>query len=209
MNPGVRANFLPDRRFVKLRPALQEYLGEIARNITPHNFVSLCEDSVLPLIQDVFDRVSADEGSIWILDPEKENLVVSYNSGPNASEIVGFKQPLAKGIVSMVVASEQAVVENQVHKNAQHSALLDHRIGKLTHAMIVVPLYFLHRVRGVISCVQLLDIPKRGDKAEPVAQTKKPPGFSSKDLRLLQTASSLIRDLIDYRLLGTATGWNR
>ena len=33
--------------------------------------------------------------------------MIAYNSGPDAETIFGFKQPLTRGIVSMVAAVEQ------------------------------------------------------------------------------------------------------
>jgi hypothetical protein len=105
------------------------------------------------------------------------------------------------------VASENAFVENQVYKNAKHDATLDERLHKTTYAMIAVPLYFLNQVRGVVTCVQLLDVLVEEGQAAPVERT--PTGFSPSDLNAVQTTAAVVRDLIDYRLLGTAVGWNR
>jgi hypothetical protein len=73
--------------------------------------------------------------------------------------------------------------------------------------MIAAPLYFLNEVRGVISCVQLLDVEIHDGKAAPTGDT--PPGFGPIELNAIQTIAAVVRDLIDYRLLGTAVGWNR
>jgi hypothetical protein len=73
--------------------------------------------------------------------------------------------------------------------------------------MIAVPLYFLNEVRGVISCVQLQDTEERDGKLVAVGPT--PAGFSPPELNAIQTIAAVVRDLIDYRLLGTAVGWNR
>jgi hypothetical protein len=73
--------------------------------------------------------------------------------------------------------------------------------------MVAVPLYFLNEVRGVISCVQLQDVDIRDGKA--VAKGEKPAGFGPPELNTIQTIAAVVRDLIDYRLLGTAVGWNR
>src|SRR3954466_4451805 len=108
MKPATRANFLPEPRFVPLRPALQEHLSKLGAAVTPDHFLSICDEMVLKILQESFARISADEGSIWLLDPAKENLVVAYNSGPNSEKIMGFKQPTSKGIISLVVASEHA-----------------------------------------------------------------------------------------------------
>jgi hypothetical protein len=73
--------------------------------------------------------------------------------------------------------------------------------------MIAVPLYFLKQVRGVISCVQLFDVLVQ--QGEPVPAGKTPQGFKPEHLIAVQTAAAVIRELIDYRLLGTAVGWLR
>jgi len=178
MNP--RANFLPEPRFLPLRPALQEHLAKVGEAISPVNFLSICDEVLLKLLRDTFERILADEGSICLLDHEKKCLVATYNSGPNSEKIVGFTNPLSEGIISLVVASEQAFIENQVYKNKSHSATLNKKIGRTTYAMIAVPFYFLNQVRGVISCVQLFDVLIEEGEAAPVGKT--PPGFGPRDL---------------------------
>ena len=204
---ATRANFLPEQRFVPLRPALQEHLSKLGVAVTPENFLSICDEMLLKLLKETFERIGANEGSIWLLDQAKEHLVVAFNSGPNTAKIMGFRQPVSKGIVSLVVASEHAFVENQVYKNTKHSKALDEKLHKTTYAMIAVPLYFLNEVRGVISCVQLLDVEVRDGQAEATGET--PRGFGPPELNAIQTMAAVVRDLIDYRLLGTAVGWNR
>jgi hypothetical protein len=207
MNTTSRANFLPEPRILPLLPTLQEHLTKVGSAITPENFLSICDELILKVLRETFERIAADEGSIWLLDQEKKFLVAAYNNGPNAEKIVGFRHPLSEGIISLVAASENAFVENQVYKNKSHSATLNKKLGRTTYAMIAVPFYFLNQVRGVISCVQLLDVLVQEGQAAPVGRT--PPGFSPRDLNAVQTTSAVVRDLIDYRLLGTAIGWNR
>lgn len=203
----TRANFLPEPRFVPLRPALQEHLSKLGAAVRPENFLSICDEMLLKLLKESFQRIQADEGSIWLLDAEKQNLIATYNSGSRSEEIVGFKQPITRGIISLVVASEHPFVENNVYKNDKQDKSLDKKLGKLTYAMIAVPLYFLNEVRGVISCVQLQDFKMEEGKVVPQEPT--PPGFRPPELDTVQTMAAVVRDLIDYRLLGTAIGWNR
>jgi hypothetical protein len=80
---ATRANFLPEPRFVPLRPALQEHLSKLGAAVTPENFLSVCDEMLLKLLKETFARIGADEGSIWLLDQEKQHLVVAHNSGPN------------------------------------------------------------------------------------------------------------------------------
>jgi hypothetical protein len=97
----------------------------------------------------------------------------------------------------MVLASEQPFLENEVHKNASQSKLLDSRLKVQTHAMIAVPFHFVHACRGVISCVQL----KRS------AADADPAGFRPEHLAAVQRSSALLSQLIEYHLLSRAVGW--
>ncbi len=207
MSTTSRANFLAHERFVALRPTLQEHLASMARGITPTNFLSLCDGLVLSLLHDSFRQIGASEGSIWLLDPEKEHLVVAHNSGPDAAKIIGFKQPVSEGIVSMVVATEQGFAENEVYRNKKHSPTLDRTLGKTTYAMVVVPFYLLGQVRGVISCVQLLNV--RYETGAAVPTENLPGGFAPEHMGVVQRTASIMTDLLDYRLLKAAVGWGR
>jgi hypothetical protein len=55
--------------------------------------------------------------------------------------------------------------------------------------------------------VQLFDVLM--ERGEPMPAGKTPEGFKPPHLVAIQTAAAVIKDLIDYRLLGTAVGWNR
>ena len=72
MNTTSRANFLPEQRFLPLRPALQEHLTKVGQAISPENFLSICDEMLLKVLRETFERISADEGSIWLLDQERK-----------------------------------------------------------------------------------------------------------------------------------------
>jgi hypothetical protein len=199
-----RLNLVPNQRLLDARPALQEHLNRIGQSINPENFASLIDPVILGLLNDSFRRVGAQEGSVWILDGTREFLVNTYNSGPNASKIVGFRQPIREGIISMVVATEHGFVENDVYRNVNHSKLLDNQLGMVTYAMIAVPFYFLSACRGVVSCVQLCQAKKEGSELVPLEPL--PPGFGFESLSPMQQVSSIIRDLLDLRMMQSAFG---
>jgi hypothetical protein len=201
-----RVNFLPDERFLHLRSALKERLQKMADILTPESLPGIFDLQIETVLRDAFDRVGADEGSVWLLDPQKENLVIAYNTGAHASEIVGFKQPVGSGIVSTSLASEQGFAENEVYRHELHSRLLDDRLHLTTYAMIVVPFYFLSACRGVISCVQLFNVRRGAGEPVPVGQV--PVGFDMEQLSVVKRASLIISDLIDYRLLRVTVGWD-
>jgi hypothetical protein len=149
---NVRPNFLPNQQFVSLAPVLQEHLGRIAASITPENFAGLCGPQIRRILEKAFAEARADAGSIWIVDAQRENLVVSLNMGADADKLIGFRQPVRSGIVSMVLANEHGFLENQVYKNAAHSRSVDDYLHTTTFAMVAAPFYLLGACRGVNCC---------------------------------------------------------
>jgi hypothetical protein len=203
----IRPNFLPNERFLELRSILRDHLQRIGATITPETFPGICDDLIWWLLKDSFRRAGADEGSVWIVDSDLKHLVIAYNSGPKAGEMIGFRQSLQEGIVSLVFANEQSFVETEVYRNAQHSGKLDQKLSVTTYAMIVVPFYFLNECRGVISCVKLMEATTSAGKLLPKGPV--PGDFDLNDLSTIQNVALIIRDLIDYRLLKTTVAWKQ
>ncbi len=140
----------------------------------------------LPALESAFARVRADEGTLWLLDEEQAHLVPAWNSGPDAASFVGrFRQPLSRGLVSLVCIGGQPLCENDVSRNTRQDASLDRQLGKLTCAMIAVPLRVRGEIRGVVSCVKL----KARDAAGP-----DPAGFTAEDLQTVSGAAEAAGD---------------
>jgi len=195
----ARLNLLPDPAFAQLKTALADRLEKMAATIHAEQFSALLDPLMRQTIERGFGDAGAHEGTVWLLDEAAEHLVPAFNTGPDAAQLVGkFKQPLNSGLICMVFASEQPFIENEVHKNASQSKLLDSRLKVRTHAMIALPFHFIHACRGVISCVQLK---RNGSDLEP-------PGFRPDHLTRLQRATALLAQLIEFRLLSQATGWS-
>jgi hypothetical protein len=195
----ARLNILPDPAFVDLRPLLSQRLGRIGDSIYPGQFSSLLDPLMREELQHGFREARADEGTVWLLDESRKNLVPGFNSGPRCGDLVGkFKQPLNAGLICMVFAGEQPFLENEVGRNSQQSKLLDTLLDTRTCAMIAVPFYFLQACRGVISCVQL---------QPPGSARPEPTGFRAEDLACVQRTSALLSELIEFRLLSRTVGW--
>jgi hypothetical protein len=195
-----RLNWRPDPAFDHLKPALLERMSQLGDAIHAAQFESLLD----PLLRQIFERGFADakahEGTVWLVDDAGEFLEPAFNSGPHAEKIVGqFKQHLGSGLISMVFATEQPFVDNDVSGNARQSKLLDATLGVQTRALIAVPFHFLNACRGVVSCVQLTP----ADKNAPA-----PRGFLPAHLAEVQRAAALAAQLIEYRLLSRAVGWD-
>ena len=193
-----RLNLLPDPAFAALKPALAARMATLGAEIQAAQLAHLLDPLLRKILQQGFTEAGAHEGTVWLVDATGEFLVPAYNTGPHATEMVGkFKQPLSAGLISMVFATEQPFLENEVSQNAQQSKLLDSQLQVQTHALIAVPFYLLDACRGVVSCVQL--------KA---AGAVDPPGFRPEHLASVQAAAALLARLIEYRLLSRTVGWD-
>ncbi len=121
-----------------------------------------------------FREIGADEGTLWLLDEPQAHLVPRWNSGPEAARFVNsYRQPLERGLISLVCISEQSLCENQVYRNDTQDPTLDRKLGKRTCSMIAVPVRHCGAIRGVVSCVKL----RSRDDHE-----SDPPGFTLSDL---------------------------
>jgi hypothetical protein len=193
-----RLNLLPDPTFEGLRATLAARMTRLGAEIHAEQFAHLLDPLLRKILERGFAEAGAHEGTVWLVDAAGESLVPAFNTGPNAQEMVGkFKQPLSAGLISMVFATEQSFVENEVGRNAQQSKLLDSQLKIRTHALIAVPFHFLNACRGVVSCVQL----KKSGASDPA-------GFLPENLASVQAATALLTQLIEYRLLSRTVGWN-
>lgn len=200
MSMTERCVILPDARFVSLKAALGERLNAVAATIRPENFASLLDTLMLDVLQRGFAEATAHEGSIWLLDAGGSYLVPAWNNGAKAAEFVcRHRQPLDRGLISMVFASEQPFVENEVYRNQQFDPEVDLKLKLRTCALIEVPFYFLKACRGVISCVQVKAL---GDNVPD------PPGFSPPHLAAVQRTATMLSRLLELRLLGSTVGWD-
>jgi hypothetical protein len=193
----MRLNLQPDARFSPLREALHERIREAAQSIDASTFYDVFDPLMRLTAQDAFDSVGADEGTIWLADSKEENLVPSYNSGSRALSFVNqFRQPLARGLISLVFRNGQSFCENEVYRNAKQDPTLDKRLEVLTCGMIAVPFYFALEVRGIISCVKL--------KANEDAPD--PSGFSPESIHRIERVAAVLGRMLDLSLVGTTVG---
>jgi hypothetical protein len=193
-----RLTVLSDDRLTAVRPIISERLKETAMRVGGEVFEEFFDDTMRALLHDGLNRIDAHEGTVWMLDATRSFLVPRFNTGKKAAEFVGhFRQSLSSGMISMVVATEQPICENEVHKNQQQDKRLDQKLGLLTCAMIAIPFYFEGEMRGVISGVRL----KPAD-----GLVEDPAGFSFENLNALQLTASVLSRMIDHRLLSLVLG---
>lgn len=189
-----RTKLLRNPEMVQLGGELATHLDAWIESSTPQSLAGLLDEVSLDLLRDAFIDVGGCEGTVWLADRTRENLVAVYNSGSDAEQLVGFEQPVGSGIISLVFTQQQPYCENDISASPGHDDTLDKKIEKRTQAMIAVPFYFGYGLRGAISCVQLDDNPNGAT------------GYSSNDVQTLVRASNIVERLINDSLLSSALG---
>ncbi len=186
-----------ERRLPELRSLLHARLRDAAEAIAQSR-TDPFDTVTYEVLLDGLRQTTADEGTVWLLDEARAHLIPRLNTGPRASEFVGrFRQSLRSGMISMVVATEQPICENEVHRNQQADRSLDRELGLETCAMIAVPFSYASEVRGVITGVRLKPADHTGDE---------PPGFTMKNLQQLQRTAGVLSRLVEHRLLTAILG---
>ena len=188
-----RLTILPDPRVEPLAAGVQARLAQIAGLINADNFADLLTPLATALLLDAFERVSAHEGTVWLADLANRCLVPAFNNGPDAAELRRHRQPLDRGLVSMVFANEQPFVMNR-DRTGMDPTLMEKLKQRIT-SQLIVPLYFLGECRGVVSCVQIA----RGDEPEAA-------GFEAEALQPVKRAADALRVIIDSVCLARTVG---
>jgi hypothetical protein len=192
-----RLTVLTDDRLDSLRPVIDARVKAAAELVAEGSFEEFFDRMMRAQLVEALVSAQAHEGTVWLLDNTGSFLVPRFNSGPNAGNFVGsFRQSLRSGMISMVVATEQPICENEVHKNQQQDKTLDTKLQTVTCSMLAVPFYFAGELRGVISAVQLRDN----------SESPEPPGFTADNMCTLQLAASVLSRMIEYQLVSLALG---
>jgi hypothetical protein len=160
-----------------------------------------CMDAdMVDRIMSGFAELGATEAAIWLRDAAGDHLVPVFNNTPTLESLVGvYRQPLDRGIISMVLAIQSAVIERDVYKNPQHDSTVDRQLGQVTVHMMAVPLYFAGDSRGVISAVRL--------RSAGTDEDSDPPPFEETHLESLKKSARELGQSLDRSLTELSTEW--
>jgi DNA-directed RNA polymerase specialized sigma24 family protein len=122
--------------------------------LQPSEAVGLIPQTLLDSFADGLEHMAADGGTLWLLCPGSAALEAVCN--PLEPEIAGKRQPLASGIVSLVLATGESACVSGVSAHQRHSPVIDIALGKTTRHMIAVPFVLAGPVRGVLTAVRLV-----------------------------------------------------
>ena len=185
----------PDTELSEHSLRIEQRLEECARRLQPEDMGELLGQTGRELISLTVTALGADSASIWQVDADHTRLIVSHVE-PMNELMYKREQPLDKGLVTLVLGSGQAICENKVYANERHSKRTDEALGKITCALMAVPLYAGGSLRGVVSCVKMKDSIDDPD----------PEGFSAPNLGRLKRLSSAIERIVNYRMLVSILG---
>ncbi len=115
---------------------------------------------VLALIHNILSAaigaVSSSDGSLLLLDTEKDELVFVEVIGISRAELTGFRVPSNEGIAGWVLTHKSPTIVPNVRQDARWLPAVDEAIGFYTAALICVPLLDGECPLGVIEVLNPL-----------------------------------------------------
>ncbi|MCX7790491.1 MAG: GAF domain-containing protein [Chloroflexaceae bacterium] len=165
------------------RERRQQALLEIVSHLT----TTLDRDELLNRIMSrACELLNVEATSIWLRDPEHDDLVLHIAAGSNRERIVAQRVPAGRGIIGHVVATGETVAVNDVSRDPRFYRQIDANSGFVTRSILCVPLKAPR--------IQLGDA--RGIAEERIiggAQALNPrdgAGFAAEDIALFETLAS-------------------
>lgn len=196
----MRFKLLPDETFAVHLRSLESRVLDAGDLVNAETFLNFADKAAIAVFERSFGAAGADEGTIWLVDRTEEVLIPVFNTGPQAEEILKWRQPLDRGIIGMVFSTQQAFCENEMSRNPAQDRTIGKVVGFEIESMIAVPLNFARECRGVVSCVVQAHSDKTGVE---------PRRFNGESLREVSLAANVVSSLFDYALLAGVLGWER
>ncbi len=115
---------------------------------------SLDLDKVLStVLEEVRRLMNVVACSIWLVDPETEEIVCRQATGPRKGLVRGWRLPKGQGIVGMVATTGQSLNIPDVLEDERHFQGVDEQTGLALRSIVSVPLQTKDRVIGVIQAL--------------------------------------------------------
>ena len=92
--------------------------------------------------------------SIWLLDEEKDELVVEAVAREEDRHILGMRMPSDQGVAGWVLTTRQPIVIEDVSKDQRHARDVAERTGYVPKGLMAVPVLHEEKALGVL---QVLD----------------------------------------------------
>jgi GAF domain-containing protein len=109
------------------------------------------------MVETAASVLDAETASIFLVDPETDELVFEVALGQDEDEVRNWRLPAGTGIAGLVAATGQPMAVTGVQEDPRHAADIAARMGRQPRSLLCVPLFLEDEVIGVL---ELID--KRG-----------------------------------------------
>jgi GAF domain-containing protein len=119
---------------------------------------SLKDDAeLMPLLNDIFIKalklLNAPDGSLALLDRDKNELVFVLVLGELSDELTGFRMPAEEGIAGWVIENAQPTLVRDVRRDTRFFANVDEQFKFQTQSVLAAPLIGDGHVLGMIEAL--------------------------------------------------------
>lgn len=143
---------LRDASFDGMAANLTECMRHAAQILKPCEVRKLLTPLMIDGFADSLHALRADGGTLWLCSPGEAVLEAVFN--PLEPEIIGKRQPLVSGIVSLVMATSESIRVDEVSHHRDYSPAVDSALGRSTRSMLAVPFRWMNSTRGVLTAVR-------------------------------------------------------
>jgi len=123
--------------------ALELYLAIAPRSPEAHVLRLLVELGV--------QCVHADEGSLLVLDKEKEDLVFCMTAGSSESTLIGQRVPLGEGLTGLAAVTHEVQIGSATFDGVTQTE--EHSGSRAPHDLIAAPMLAAGELVGVVTAV--------------------------------------------------------
>jgi serine phosphatase RsbU (regulator of sigma subunit)/putative methionine-R-sulfoxide reductase with GAF domain len=121
------------------------------------------------------EYMGSEEASIFIYDPEKEELTFETATGENEKALKQIILKKGQGVAGWIAEKQQGVLNNDCQNDPRHTSMVDRKTLFQTRSLLGVPVLLEGKVLGVLEAVNK----KRGK-------------FSNDDLQVLQQMAGFL-----------------
>ena len=148
-------------RDITRRKQAEQALRQRNRELTLLNSAIQALNSTLDLdqvlegiLEEARAMLYADTGSVWLMDPETDELVCRQSAGPRSEVILGWRLPASEGLVGWVARTGRSLIVPDTLTDTRHFKGIDQQTGLSLRSILSVPLVVK---RGVIGVLQVAD----------------------------------------------------
>ncbi|MCK6626874.1 MAG: PAS domain-containing protein [Anaerolineae bacterium] len=142
------------------RKHIEETLQKLNRELALINNASQAFNSSLELdvvlvslLEEVRPLLEVIGASVWLIDPETNELVCHQASGAHRANLRGWRLPPGVGIIGWTVQYDQSVIVPDVQADPRHFKAIEDALNLKLQSILAVPLRSKERTIGVLEVV--------------------------------------------------------